>query len=136
MLRCDCLRQVMKGYHVYRQARGSLKREELAYIPHLNGATPAWIHDFAVSKNYVILAECPMYFNLPSITTGMHGAACAHLPPNSFHDLSAVPQRQPFEASSLPCTGRPCPTPRPLPQAFPQSMCSWTGRATSPLACT
>lgn len=64
------LAQVMKGYHLYRQAKGSLKREELAYIPHLNGATPAWIHDFAVSENYAVLTECPIYFNLLSIMTG------------------------------------------------------------------
>lgn len=47
-----------------------MEGKEIAYIPHRNGSSPGWIHDFALSANYAIVIEPPIYFNLLSILTG------------------------------------------------------------------
>jgi len=66
----NVMNQVSEGYRVYRQKNGTFDREEIAFIPHLDGNAPAWIHDFALSANYAVVVETPLYFNLISLVTG------------------------------------------------------------------
>lgn len=46
------------------------QRESIAVIPHRRPLSPSWIHDFPSSTNYIIIPECPAYFNLPSLMLG------------------------------------------------------------------
>jgi len=62
--------EVGRGYHVFRQRRGSMAREEVAFVPHIDGLAPAWIHDFALAANYAVIVESPLYINLGAMMLG------------------------------------------------------------------
>jgi carlactone synthase / all-trans-10'-apo-beta-carotenal 13,14-cleaving dioxygenase len=51
-------------------SRPTLTRKLITKLPHRHPASPAWIHDFCATDNYVIFAEMPCYFNLVSLMTG------------------------------------------------------------------
>lgn len=52
------------AYKVVRQRREEHAREEIAKISLSQYPAPSWIHDFPVTKNYVIVPETPIYFNM------------------------------------------------------------------------
>jgi hypothetical protein len=52
------------GYKVVRQQRESHERQEIAKIPLSQFPAPSWIHDFPITKNYVVVPETPIYFNM------------------------------------------------------------------------
>ena len=52
------------GYTVVKQQRESSTREELATISLSQFPAPSWVHDFPITKNYAIVPETPIYFNL------------------------------------------------------------------------
>lgn len=59
------------AYKVVRQRREEHAREEIAKISLSQYPAPSWIHDFPVTKNYVIVPETPIYFNmLAALTVG------------------------------------------------------------------
>ena len=47
-----------------RQQRESHERQEIAKIPLSQFPAPSWIHDFPITKNYVVVPETPIYFNM------------------------------------------------------------------------
>lgn len=52
------------GYTVVKQPRESSTRQELATISLSQFPAPSWIHDFPITKNYAIVPETPIYFNM------------------------------------------------------------------------
>lgn len=48
----------------------TLERTEIAFVADRNPLAGAWIHDFAISQNYAIICETPLYFNLGSLLLG------------------------------------------------------------------
>lgn len=59
------------GYKVVKQQRESHERQEIAKIPLSQFPAPSWIHDFPITKNYVVVPETPIYFNmLAALTLG------------------------------------------------------------------
>lgn len=52
------------GYKVVRQRLEGHFREEIAKIPLSQFPAPSWIHDFPITKNYAIVPEMPVYFNM------------------------------------------------------------------------
>jgi len=52
------------GYKVVKQQRESHERQEIAKIPLSQFPAPSWIHDFPITKNYVVVPETPIYFNM------------------------------------------------------------------------
>lgn len=47
-----------------KQQRESSTREELATIGLSQFPAPSWVHDFPITKNYAIVPETPIYFNM------------------------------------------------------------------------
>jgi hypothetical protein len=43
-----------------RQHPETLQRTELAYIPDRNPLSPAWLHAFGATEEYLVLAEHPL----------------------------------------------------------------------------
>jgi carotenoid cleavage dioxygenase-like enzyme len=58
------LNQIGGKYIVYRSQPGSPQRRIIAQIPLRSGSIPSWVHDFPYTKNYMILPETPVYFDL------------------------------------------------------------------------
>ena len=58
------------GFHLYKQNPATLARREIAYVPDANPMAGAWVHDFAVTRNYAVIVEAPLYFNLGSLLLG------------------------------------------------------------------
>ncbi len=54
-------------YVIYRMKKGSKTREVIAQIP---VAEPAYMHSFAITPNYVILVEFPLFINPQDILKG------------------------------------------------------------------
>jgi carotenoid cleavage dioxygenase-like enzyme len=52
------------GYKVVKQQRESHERQEIAKISLSQFPAPSWIHDFPITKNYVVVPETPIYFNM------------------------------------------------------------------------
>lgn len=52
------------GYKVVRQRPEQHSREEIAKISLSQFPAPSWIHDFPITKNYAIVPETPVYFNM------------------------------------------------------------------------
>ena len=52
------------SYKVVRQRPGEHSREEIAKIPLSQFPAPSWIHDFPITKNYAVVPETPVYFNM------------------------------------------------------------------------
>ncbi len=64
---CKVLNEVYvagDGYKVVKQQRESHERQEIAKIPLSQFPAPSWIHDFPITKNYVVVPETPIYFNM------------------------------------------------------------------------
>ena len=63
-----------------KQQRESHERQEIAKISLSQFPAPSWIHDFPITKNYVVVPETPIYFNMlvrpmllqPCINTGLN----------------------------------------------------------------
>ena len=59
-----CICVTGDGYKVVKQQRESHERQEIAKIPLSQFPAPSWIHDFPITKNYVVVPETPIYFNM------------------------------------------------------------------------
>ena len=58
------------GFHLYKQNPVTLARKEIAFVPDGNPMAGAWVHDFAVTRNFSVIVEAPLYFNLGSLLLG------------------------------------------------------------------
>ncbi len=52
-----CICVAGDGYKVVKQQRESHERQEIAKIPLSQFPAPSWIHDFPITKNYVVVPE-------------------------------------------------------------------------------
>ncbi|KAK9817179.1 hypothetical protein WJX72_010704 [[Myrmecia] bisecta] len=57
-------------YTVFRQAANSHVRQKIAEVPLSQSPTPSWIHTFPVTKNYAVVPEMPILFNLKAAAVG------------------------------------------------------------------
>ncbi|GAX75777.1 hypothetical protein CEUSTIGMA_g3220.t1 [Chlamydomonas eustigma] len=55
------------GYHVYREDPVSLNRKQIAFIRDRDPGSPCWVHDIAVSMNYLVIVEPPAFIDLAAI---------------------------------------------------------------------
>lgn len=70
------LLQIGIGYQVYQQDPITFQRTPIATIPFRRPLAPAWVHDFATTDRYLVVVQCPLYFNLLSILTGQDTEHC------------------------------------------------------------
>ena len=92
------------GYHVYKLDPVTLKRTEIAFIPDRNPASPAWVHDFAVTENHVVIVETPIFVNIASMTFGIETdyAFSMEWKPQEGTRVFVVPLKSPPGVESAP----------------------------------